>query len=155
MLVLTASIAVACADKKAINSFEYWVLIMRYQQPCNSSAIPPIKQVAQVVQPLISLTIPLSMRRAPSQAHRVGWQLQGVRLKFYNSVADILLLEIPGTISDAAEPYRLGYDGSVDAIPRRAIAIHHPHGNVKRISYANARCGMPIEPAVCPFVTYF
>ena len=77
------------------------------------------------------------------QADGADWQLQGVRLKFYDSVADILLLEIPGTISDAAEPYRLGYDGSADAVPRRALAIHHPHGNVKRVSYANARQGMP------------
>jgi hypothetical protein len=66
--------------------------------------------------------------------------MQGVRLRFYDSSADILLLEVPGVIPDAVEPFRLGYDASTDAIPKRAVGIHHPNGDIARISYANARC---------------
>ena len=58
---------------------------------------------------------------------------------FYDSVADVLLLEVPETIPDKFRSYRLGYDASVAAVPARAVSIHHPNGNVKRISYANDR----------------
>ena len=40
---------------------------------------------------------------------------------------------------DKFTPYLLGFDASEDAVPERAIGIHHPNGNVKRISYANSR----------------
>jgi len=62
---------------------------------------------------------------------------QGLRLSFYDSKADILLLEISATIPDAFTPYKLGYDASENAVPKRAVGIHHPNGNFKRISYAN------------------
>lgn len=65
--------------------------------------------------------------------------LQGVRLMFYDSKADVLLLRITATIPDKFQPYLLGFDASEDAVPHRAIGIHHPNGNVKRISYANNR----------------
>jgi hypothetical protein len=65
--------------------------------------------------------------------------LQGVKLVFYDSRADVLLLEITATIPDKFNPYLLGFDASPSRVPRRAIAIHHPSGNVKRISYANNR----------------
>jgi hypothetical protein len=62
-----------------------------------------------------------------------------VKLTFYDSKADILLLEMTSTIPDKFKPYKLGYDGSVDAVPTAAVGIHHPNGNIKRISYANER----------------
>ena len=65
--------------------------------------------------------------------------LQGVRLMFYDSKADVLLLMITATIPDKFKPYLLGFDASEDAVPRQAVGIHHPNGNVKRISYANNR----------------
>ncbi len=65
---------------------------------------------------------------------------QGLRLAYYDSKADILLLEVAATIPDAFKPYKLGYNGMETAIPKRAIGIHHPNGNFKRISYANHRC---------------
>ena len=65
--------------------------------------------------------------------------LQGVRLMFYDSKADVLLLMITATIPDKFKPYLLGFDASVDAVPTQAVGIHHPNGNVKRISYANDR----------------
>ena len=58
---------------------------------------------------------------------------------FYDSKADILLLMITATIPDKFKPYLLGFDASGDAVPHQAIGIHHPNGNVKRISYANNR----------------
>ena len=30
-----------------------------------------------------------------------------------------------------------GYDAQDDAVPIEAVGIHHPHGDVKRISYVN------------------
>ena len=65
--------------------------------------------------------------------------LQGVRLMFYDSKADVLLLMITATIPDKFKPYLLGFDASEDAVPRQAVGIHHPNGSVKRISYANDR----------------
>ena len=62
-----------------------------------------------------------------------------MRLVFYDSKADILLLSITATIPDKFKPYLMGYDASVDAVPERAVGIHHPNGSVKRISYANHR----------------
>lgn len=70
--------------------------------------------------------------------------MQGLRLAFYDSKADILLLDISATIPDSFKPYKLGYDGSDNAVPTRAIGIHHPNGNFKRISYANSRCALPL-----------
>ena len=64
---------------------------------------------------------------------------QGVQLLFYDSKADVLLLDIVATIPDHFKPYLLGYDATENAVPKRAIGIHHPEGNIKRISYANAR----------------
>ena len=65
--------------------------------------------------------------------------MQGVRLVFYDSRADVLLLDITATIPDKFTPYLLGFDASENAVPDRAVGIHHPNGNVKRISYANSR----------------
>ena len=65
--------------------------------------------------------------------------LQGVKLVFYDSKADVLLLDVTATIPDKFRPYLLGFDASPDALPDRAVGIHHPNGNVKRISYANDR----------------
>ena len=65
--------------------------------------------------------------------------LQGVKLLFYDSKADILLLGISATIPDRFNPYLLGFDGSNATVPKRAVGIHHPHGNFKHISYANTR----------------
>ena len=49
----------------------------------------------------------------------------------------MLLLDIPGSIPDAFRAYSLGFDAR-EATPARALAIHHPAGNIKRISYANS-----------------
>ncbi len=68
--------------------------------------------------------------------------LQGVKLLFYNSKADILLLDISATIPDRFNPYLLGFDGSAITVPKRAVGIHHPHGNFKHISYANSRSAL-------------
>jgi hypothetical protein len=65
--------------------------------------------------------------------------LQGVKLVFYDSKADVLLLDITATLPDKFVPYLLGFDASPDKVPQRAIGIHHPNGSVKRISYANNR----------------
>ncbi|BDA48491.1 probable lysyl endopeptidase at N-terminal half [Coccomyxa sp. Obi] len=96
-------------DKKAINNFEYWILIFNYEQQCGVTEAPAIKQV-----------------------------IQGLKLTFYDSKADILLLEVSATIPDGFKPYKLGYNGMEDAVPKRAVGIHHPNGNFKRISYANS-----------------
>ena len=61
---------------------------------------------------------------------------QGTKLVFYDSKADVLLLDIPESIPDHFHAYKVGFDAAEDA-PVRAIAIHQPHGNIKRVSYAN------------------
>jgi hypothetical protein len=66
--------------------------------------------------------------------------LQGTKLLFYDSHADVLLLDIPGAIPDSFHAWKLGFDAAA-AVPKRALAIHHPVGNIKRISYANSSCG--------------
>ncbi len=51
----------------------------------------------------------------------------------------MLLLDIVATIPDHFEPYLLGYDAKEHFVPKRTLGIHHPNGNIKRISYANTR----------------
>ena len=51
----------------------------------------------------------------------------------------MLLLDIPGQVPSSFKTFRVGYDATA-APPRRAVGIHHPNGNVKRISYANDTC---------------
>ncbi len=65
--------------------------------------------------------------------------MQGTKLLFYDSHADVLLLDIPGSVPDHFNGYKIGFDAA-DATPNRAVAIHHPAGNIKRISYANTSC---------------
>ena len=36
-----------------------------------------------------------------------------------------------------------GFDAQDDAVPTNAVGIHHPHGDVKRISYVNGTCAYP------------
>lgn len=36
-----------------------------------------------------------------------------------------------------------GYNADPDFTPSAALAIHHPGGNAKRISFANGTCGLP------------
>ena len=63
--------------------------------------------------------------------------LQGTKLLFYDSKSDVLLLDIPESIPDHFNAYKVGFDAAEEA-PARAVAIHHPAGNIKRISYANS-----------------
>ncbi len=62
--------------------------------------------------------------------------MQGTKLVFYDSKADVLLLDIPESIPDHYHAYKVGFDAAEDS-PSRAVTIHQPHGNIKRISYAN------------------
>ena len=66
---------------------------------------------------------------------------QGARLLFYDSRSDVLLLDVPGQLPNSFNSYRIGYDATAGLVPSRAVCIHHPSGNVKRISYANHTCG--------------
>lgn len=38
---------------------------------------------------------------------------------------------------ELAQAYELGYDASDDVVPERGFAIHHPSGNVARVSSFN------------------
>ncbi|CAL8468064.1 g7603 [Coccomyxa elongata] len=96
-------------DKVDISNFQWWLLIFNYEIPCRSKNQPP--PISQVIQ--------------------------GTKLLFYDSKADVLLLDIPNAIPDNFQAYKLGFDAS-DAVPSRAVTIHHPAGNIKRISYANS-----------------
>ena len=62
--------------------------------------------------------------------------MQGTKLVFYDSKADVLLLDIPESIPDRFHAYKIGFDAAEEK-PSRAVVIHHPHGNIARISYAN------------------
>ncbi len=74
--------------------------------------------------------------------HKHGAGGQGARLLYYDSRADVLLLDVPGQIPNSFHAFRVGYDASAGLAPRRAVGIHHPNGNVKRISYANNTCAL-------------
>ena len=63
--------------------------------------------------------------------------LQGTKLLFYDSKSDVLLLDIAESIPDHFNAFKVGLDGAEKA-PARAVVIHHPAGNIKRISYANS-----------------
>ena len=90
-------------DDTNINSFEYWVLLFNHEASCGSLAAPAATQV-----------------------------MQGVRLKFYDSKADVLLLSLPYPVPDRFKHYRLGFDASPShSVPSRAVIIHHPNGNFK------------------------
>ncbi|KAK9917572.1 hypothetical protein WJX75_005898 [Coccomyxa subellipsoidea] len=108
-------------DKNEISDFEYWLLIFNYQSPCNNETAPPFTQI-----------------------------VQGVKLLFYNSAADVLLLDIPSTIPDRFTPFYIGFDAQDDAVPTTAVGIHHPHGNIKRISYVNNSISTSFVPTRFP-----
>lgn len=38
---------------------------------------------------------------------------------------------------ELAQAYELGYDASDDVVPERGFAIHHPAGNIARVSSFN------------------
>ncbi len=59
----------------------------------------------------------------------------------------MLLLDVPGQIPNSFRAFRVGYDASAALAPRRAVGIHHPNGNVKRISYANNTCALSLVPS--------
>ncbi len=63
--------------------------------------------------------------------------LQGTKLLFYDSKSDVLLLDISESIPDHFHTYKIGFDAAKE-VPARAVTIHHPAGNIKRISYANS-----------------
>ena len=66
---------------------------------------------------------------------------QGTKLLFYDSKSDVLLLDIPGAIPDAFGAWKLGFDARTE-VPQRAVVIHHPVGNIARISTANSSCAL-------------
>ncbi|KAK9836324.1 hypothetical protein WJX81_005312 [Elliptochloris bilobata] len=99
-------------DKTQINNFRYWLMIFNYEAPCGATVSPPITNV-----------------------------IQGMTLKFYDSHADVLLLSVPNIIPDHYNVYELGYDASDNAVPKSGFAIHHPAGNIARISSFNQTAG--------------
>ncbi|BDA50643.1 probable lysyl endopeptidase at N-terminal half [Coccomyxa sp. Obi] len=109
------------SDKNEISDFEYWLLIFNYQTTCNNATAPPFTQI-----------------------------VQGVKLLFYNSAADVLLLDIPSTIPNNFDAFFVGFDAQDDAVPVNAVGIHHPHGNVKRISYVNNSISTQFNPVRFP-----
>ena len=52
---------------------------------------------------------------------------RGQKLVFYDSKADVLLLDIPESIPDHFHAYKVGFDAA-EEVPNRAVAIHHPAG---------------------------
>lgn len=98
------------ADTAAVSSFEYWVLAFNHEARCGSLLAPPATQL-----------------------------MQGARLRFYDSAADVLLLGLPYPVPDRFKHYRLGYDASPGAVGLKggAYTIHHPRGNFKRVSFIN------------------
>ena len=118
--LLTAHHCLADEAAAAVNSFEYWVLAFNHEAPCGALLAPPATQL-----------------------------MQGARLRFYDSHADILLLGLPYPVPDRFKHYRLGFDASPagDRTPRGAYVIHHPRGNFKRVSFVNATAADPAGPA--------
>ena len=51
--------------------------------------------------------------------------LQGTKLLFYDSKADVLLLDIPESIPDHFHAYKVGFDAA-EEVPNRARCRHPP-----------------------------
>lgn len=64
--------------------------------------------------------------------------VQGVRMAYYNYEADVLLLTMTNVIPDHFAAYEIGFDASRDAVPKRAVGIHHPGGVPTAISTVEA-----------------
>lgn len=64
--------------------------------------------------------------------------LQGVRLSYYDSRADVLLMSIPTLIPDHFHAYYIGFDAAPKSVPTSAIGIHQPDGSYKSLSVAGA-----------------
>lgn len=65
--------------------------------------------------------------------------LSGAELKSRRQTTDFCLVEIMGglengTVPETHTPYFAGWD-KTDAIPQRTIGIHHPSGDIKKISF--------------------
>ena len=69
---------------------------------------------------------------------RFTFLVQGVRLAYYNYEADVLLLTMTNVIPDHFAAYEIGFDASRDAVPKRAVGIHHPGGVPTAISTVEA-----------------
>lgn len=65
----------------------------------------------------------------------------GTSLKASNKKQDFRLTEVTGPINPAFNHYMLGWDRSSSA-PASAVCIHHPSGDVKKISFENNPCGV-------------
>ncbi|KAK9836963.1 hypothetical protein WJX81_003021 [Elliptochloris bilobata] len=106
---------------RAPDDFQNWVMVFNYQAPCNTTTRNP----------------------------NISETLQGVRLVYYNSRANLLLLEI-SDIPFSYQPVYMGFDSTLNFVPTAAVTIQQPNGNIKRISYANGsitdRFAAPIFP---------
>eukprot|EP00884_Botryococcus_braunii_P004264 jgi/Botrbrau1/13839/Bobra.0056s0076.1 len=98
------------ANKSNVNNFDNWVVAFNYRtKTCNRNGQRPLMTDV----------------------------LQGVMIKFYSSRADVLLMELVGSIADRWRPYALGYDARSNYEPTSVVSIHQPGGDVQHISYAN------------------
>ena len=64
--------------------------------------------------------------------------LQGVRLSYYDSKADVLLMSLTTTIPDHFDAYLIGFDAAPSAVPTAAVGIHQPDGSYKSFSRAGS-----------------
>eukprot|EP00884_Botryococcus_braunii_P020077 jgi/Botrbrau1/6753/Bobra.0324s0038.1 len=94
-------------DKKAIDNFQYWMLIFNYQVPCGGKSAPPFRQL-----------------------------IQSVKLLFYDSDSDVLLLQLPAASQWTSSP--TSWAGTPARVcTNRCHCNSPPAGSVKRISYTN------------------
>ena len=63
-----------------------------------------------------------------------------MRLSYYDSTADVLLMAIPNLIPDHFHTFLLGFNASELDVPETAIAIHHPGGAPAAVSTVQGRC---------------
>ncbi len=61
-----------------------------------------------------------------------------MRLSYYDSHADILLMSIPTLIPDHFHAFYIGFDAAAAAVPKQAVGIHQPDGSYKSLSVAGA-----------------
>ena len=64
--------------------------------------------------------------------------LQGVRLSYYDSRADVLMMTLTTVIPDHFKTYMIGFDAAPSAVPEAAVGIHQPDGSYKSLSVAGS-----------------
>ena len=77
--------------------------------------------------------------RAGSGVVSDGKYLQGAVIQYFDLATDIAVVEITSAIPESFNAYFSGWDARKDINVMQSLAIHHPNGDVKKISFNGGR----------------